>query len=250
VTTKLSGLLCAAVLAASVGGGSTEPPDDVLFEDAFDDDRNGWGIIDHPEFGSTSFADGDYVWTLKGSSGHLLPAVLGEQYDHGELEMLDVTVRAGATIDAGDGVIGLFCREGPDTDAEWQWYEFVARDGFAAIRRADSEGNLDVLAETNDVRLPNGEPMTIQATCVDDNDGNASLTLSLNDTAALDVTDDDPLVNGAPGLQAYTHTIHAQMDIRWHHFAVTRLATAPEDAAAVASSAPAAEGSLAATSTG
>jgi hypothetical protein len=179
MTTKLSGLLCAAVLATSSGGGSTEPPDDVLFEDAFDDDRNGWGIIDHPEFGSTSFADGDYVWTLKGSSGHLLPAVLGEQYDHGELEMLDVTVRAGATIDAGDGVIGLFCREGPDTDAEWQWYEFVARDGFAAIRRADSEGNLDVLAETNDVRLPNGEPMTIQATCVDDNDGNASLTLSL-----------------------------------------------------------------------
>jgi hypothetical protein len=250
MTTKLSGLLCAAVLAASGGGGSTEPPDDVLFEDAFDDDRNGWGIIDHPEFGSTSFADGDYVWTLKGSSGHLLPAVLGEQYDHGELEMLDVTVRAGATIDAGDGVIGLFCREGPDTDAEWQWYEFVARDGFAAIRRADSEGNLDVLAETNDVRLPNGEPMTIQATCVNDNDGNASLTLSLNDTAALDVTDDDPLVNGAPGLQAYTHPIHEQLDIRWHHFTVTTPATAPEDTAAVASSAPAAEGSLAATSTG
>ena len=78
---------------------------------------------------------------------HWLPAVLGEQYERGELDMLDVTVRAEATIDAGDGVIGLFCRETPDIDAAFQWYEFVARDGFAAISRADLEGNIEVLAE-------------------------------------------------------------------------------------------------------
>ena len=229
MTTTLGGLLTAALLATSGGGGTSEPPHgDVLFEDTFDDDRNGWGIIDHPDFGSTAFAGGDYVWAMRGSSGHLLPAVLGEQYDRGELDMLDVTVRAEATIDAGDGVIGLFCREVPDTDAEFQWYEFVARDGFAAIRRADLEGNLDVLAETNDVSLPRGEPMTIEATCVDDNDGNASLTLSLNGTVTLDVTDDDPLDNGAPGLQAYTYPIHEQMDIRWHHFTVTSAAAAPD----------------------
>jgi hypothetical protein len=217
---KLSGLLSAAVLATSSGGGTSEPHQDVLFEDTFDDDRNGSGIIDHPEFGSATFADGDYVWALRGSSAHQLPMVLGEQYERGELDTLDVTVRAEATIDAGDGVIGLFCREHPDTDADFQWYEFVARDGFSAIRRADSEGNLDVLAETNDVSLPHGEPMTIEATCVDDNDG----------TAALDVTDDDPLPNGAPGLQAYTYPIHEQIDIRWHDFTVTRPAPAPDDA--------------------
>ena len=42
-------------------------------------------------------------------------------------------------------MIGVF-REVPDTDADFQWYEFVARDRFAAIHKADSEGNLEVLA--------------------------------------------------------------------------------------------------------
>jgi hypothetical protein len=222
---KLGGLFIAAVIATSEVGTSEPEQASRLFEDSLDDDRNGWGVIDHPEYGSRTFADGDYVWNFTGSFAHQLPAVLGEQYDRGDLDMLDVTVRAEATIDAGDGVIGLFCRESPDTDAEWQWYEFVARDGFAAIRRADFEGNLDVLAETNDVVLPLGEPMTIEATCVDDTNGDASLTLVLNGAPALAAVDDDPLPNGAPGLQAYTYPIHEQLDIRWHDFAVTRPAT-------------------------
>ena len=46
--------------------------------------------------------------------------------------------------------MGVFCREVPDTDADFQWYEFVVRDGYAAIRLADLAGNLDVLAETED----------------------------------------------------------------------------------------------------
>jgi hypothetical protein len=228
MTTTLSGMLTAALLAASSGGGTSEPPSgEVLFADTFEDDRNGWGIIEHPDFGSTTYTDGDYAWVLRGSSGHLLPAVIGEQYDRGELDMLDVTVRAEATIDAGDGVIGLFCREVPDTDAQFQWYEFVARDGFAAIRRADLEGNLDVLAETDDVDAPLGQPMVIEATCFDD-DGTAMLTMSLNDAIVLDGSDDDPLDSGAPGLQAYTYPIHEQMDIRWNHFTVTSAAAAPE----------------------
>jgi hypothetical protein len=240
----LGGLAFAVVLATSTGGGTSEPQRDVLFEDTFDDDRNGWGIVDHPDFGTTAFEDGDYVWAFRGSVAHQLPAVLGDQYDRDELDMLDVTVRAEATVLAGDGVIGVFCRENPDDDAEWQWYEFVARDGFAAIRRADLEGNLDVLAETNDVGLPLGEPLSIEATCVDDSDGNATLRMSLNDTDVLETTDDDPLLNGVSGLQAYTFPIHEQMDIRWHHITVTRPATTRENAPTVASSAPPAGGSL------
>jgi hypothetical protein len=246
----LGGLAVAVVLATSTGGGTSEPRRDVLFEDAFDDDRNGWGVVDHPDFGTATFENGDYAWAFTGSVAHWLPAVLGEQYDRDELDMLDVTVRAEATVHAGDGVIGVFCRENPDDDAEWQWYEFVARDGFAAIRRADLEGNLDVLAETNDVSLPIGEPLSIEATCVDDSDGNATLRMSLNDTDVLETTDDDPLVNGVSGLQAYTFPIHEQMDIRWHHITVTRPATTPENAPTVASSAPPAEGSLIPASTG
>ncbi|MBA3802891.1 MAG: hypothetical protein H0X22_08300 [Acidimicrobiia bacterium] len=193
---------------------------DALFNDSFDDDRNGWGVIDDPQFGSTAFADGDQVWDFRGSVAHQLPAVLGDQYDRGELDMRDVVVRAEATILAGGGVIGVFCRETPDTDAEWQWYEFVARDGFAAIRHADLEGNLDVLAETDDVSLPDGEPLVIEAACVDDADGDAQLSLTLNGTDVLQATDDEPLGNGVPGLQAWTFPVHERMDIRWHEFTV------------------------------
>jgi hypothetical protein len=195
-------------------------PGEALFTDSFDDDRNGWGVIDDPQYGSAGFAAGDYVWEFTGSVAHQLPAVLGEQYDRGELDMRDVVVRADATILAGDGVIGVFCRETPDTDAEWQWYEFVARDGFAAIRHADDEGNLDVLAETDDVSLPAGEPFAIEAACVDDPKGETQLSLTLNGTEVLQATDDEPLGNGAPGLQAWTFPMHERMDIRWHEFTV------------------------------
>ena len=226
-TTNWIGLLAVGALgAAGVGNdiaGSTVPADEALFEDSFDDDSNRWGVVNDPQFGTAAFANGDYVWELRGSVAHWLPAVLGEQYDNDELDMLDVVVRTEATIEAGDGVIGVFCRETPDTDADWQWYEFVVRDGYAAIRQADQEANLDILAETDDVSLPVGEPITIEATCVDDANGAAQLSLTLNGTAVLDaIDDDDPLGNGVAGLQAWTFPVHEQMDIRWHEFSVHR----------------------------
>ena len=200
---------------------ATDPPaGDVLFSDTFDDDRNLWGEVDG-EFGTAKFEGGDYVWAFTGSVSHWLPGVIGEQYDSGELEMLDVTVQADVTIDGGDGVVGVFCRETPDTDAEWQWYEFVARDGYAAIRVGDLEANLDVLAETDDVTLPPGEPFSIAGSCVNDADGNTQLTMSINDEQVLDASHDDPLDNGVVGLQVYTFPIHEQMDVRWHDFSVT-----------------------------
>ncbi len=118
---------------------------ETLFEDSFDDDRNNWGVVDDPDFGSAVYANGDYVWEFRGRVAHWIAGELGDQYDRGELAMLDVVVRAEATIVEGGGVIGVSCRETPDTNAEWQWYEFVARDGFAAIRIAGADGRLDVL---------------------------------------------------------------------------------------------------------
>jgi hypothetical protein len=154
-----------------------------------------------------------------------LPAVLGEQYDRGELDALDVVVSAQATVVDGGGVIGVFCRETPDNDAEWQWYEFVARDGFAAIRLADLEGNIESLAETHDVSLPMGEPIAIEATCANDPNGDAQLSLALNGRAMLQATDEDPLGNGAPGLQIWTYPVHDQMDVRWHEFSIRDVAS-------------------------
>ncbi len=224
-TTNWIGLLLVGTVGVTaVGGnnGSTPPADEALFEDSFADDRNGWGVVDDPQYGTAAFEDGDYVWEFRGSVAHWVPAVLGEQYDRDELDMRDVIVRTEATILTGDGVIGVFCRETPDTDAEWQWYEFVARDGYAAIRHADQEANLEVLAETDDVSLADGEPITIEATCVDDANGAAQLSLALNGTTMLHATDEDPLSNGVVGLQAWTFPIHEPMHIRWHEFSVHR----------------------------
>jgi hypothetical protein len=222
--TPFSIALVAVGLVATTEPPSTSAPaesaNDALFDEPFDDDRNGWGVIDHPDYGTTSYADGDYVWNFTGSIGHLIAGVLGAQYDNDELDMHDVVVRADATIVSGGGVIGVFCREVPDTDADFQWYEFVARDGFAAIRIADLEGNIEVLAETDDVSLPVGEPIAFEATCVDGADGDAELSLSLNGESALTAEHDDPLGNGVPGIEAWTYPRHDPIEVRWHHFSV------------------------------
>jgi hypothetical protein len=201
----------------AVAAGSAE----TLFEDAFADDRNGWGVVDDPNYGTAGYADGDYVWDFRGSVAHWLPEALAEQHDAG-LDLRDVVVRADVTIVSGGGVVGVGCRENPDTDADYQWYEFVARDGYAAIRRVDAETNIDVLAETKDVALPLGQPMTIEGVCVDDADGTAQLSLTLDDVDVVNASDADPLAGGVPSIQAYTHPAHQPMGIRWHSFTVGR----------------------------
>ena len=59
------------------------------------------------------------------------------------------------------------------------WYEFVARDGFAAIRKADSEGNLEVLTRTQVVRSFLFFDR-LEAACMDDADGNAELAMHID----------------------------------------------------------------------
>ena len=97
------------------------------------------------------------------------------------------------------------------------------RDGYAAIRLADSAGNLDVLAETSSPRLPLGSTASIAATRVDAADESASLSLSVDGTAVLDTRVEDPLGNGVAGLQAYDAAEDESPDrflISWHDFTV------------------------------
>ena len=201
---------------------------EVLFEDALDDDGNGWALPEN-DLARFYYEDGDFIWESKQENlrPHLLAATIGEAYDAGELEMRDVVVRADVTPVQGAAVAGVFCRENTDTDADFQWYEFVVRDGFAAIRIADSEGDLEVLAETDDLTLPMGEMFTLEAACVDDG-GQAQLWLSVNGDVTLQATDDDPLENGAAGLQAYDAPEAAAAErfiIRWHEFTVFQAAS-------------------------
>ena len=237
--------VAAAALAAcsSVGGGDAagvdSPPADpaaettaasdpavplTAFEDSFDDDRHGWALPPAPS-GTTTVEGGDFVWESKlpGLRPHAIATTLGEAFDQGRLDMTDVVVTASVTPERGAAAVGVFCREVPDTDADFQWYEFVVRDGYAAIRHADSAGNLDVLAETRSPRLPLGSTASIAATCVDTAGESATLSLSLDGTAVLDAQVQDPLGNGAAGLQAYDAAEDESAErflISWHDFSV------------------------------
>src|SRR3954447_12257088 len=194
------------------------------FEDSFDDDRHGWALPPSPS-GTTTVEGGDFVWDSKqpGQRPHVLATTLGEAFDEGRLEMTDVLVTASVTAERGAAAMGVSCREVPDSDADFQWYEFVVRDGYAAIRLADSGGNLDVLAETSSPRLPLGSTTSIAATCVDESDDSATLSLSLDGTAVLDTRVEDPLGNGPAGLVAYDAAEDESADlflISWHDFTV------------------------------
>ena len=200
--------------------------EDVLssFSDTFDDDANHWALPPS-EFGTMTVADGDFVWDDKqfGLRPHILAAHRGGRLRPGSSEMTDVEVTASVTPERGGQAVGVFCREVPDTDADFQWYEFVVRDGYAAIRVGDSNGSLEPLAETEDAALAIGTAATVEATCVDGADGTASLSLSLDGAELLTAEVDDPLGNGGAGLQAYGAE-EDQADepsmIAWHDFAV------------------------------
>lgn len=212
--------------AAAVDG---PPPQagPALFQDSFADDSNGWALPENDKL-RTTVEQGDFVWQAKALGDvrpHILPRPLGEAFDAGTLRMRDVVVTADVTPEAGEGAMGVFCREVRDGDAEFQWYEFVVRDGYGAIRRADSAGDLKVLATTDQISMAAGEKATVQAVCADDDAGHGQLWLSLDGDVVLHAEEAEPLGNGAPGLQAYDSPDEdpaARFRIRWHDFTVQR----------------------------
>jgi hypothetical protein len=200
-----------------------------LFIDTFKDDSNLWTLPEN-ENARTAIEGGDLVWETKRPADlrpHVLAAPIADAFDRGELRMRDVVVRAAFTTVRGSGAMGVFCREVRDTDSDFQWFEFVARDGYAAIRRADAAGHLDVLATTK-VDLPLGHRATMDAVCADTADGKTRLWLSLNGAAVLAATSAEQLGNGAAGLQGYDspdRASSARFLVRWHDFAVYRPTT-------------------------
>jgi hypothetical protein len=202
---------------ASSPATAPSPDAEPYFTEPFDDDANGWGVIDHPEYGTTAYENGDYVWALTGRIGHLAPEALIEPLDAGELTLADVVVDASATIESGDGVAGVFCRETPDTDADFQWYEFVVRDGYTAIRLADLESNIEVLAEDEGLALPKGEEFRLTASCVGE-----TLTMAVDGRVVLEATD-ATLADGGVGVEAFTFPLHSEMRMRWHDFSLSKV---------------------------
>ena len=212
---------------ASRPTGAPPSPGQRLFADTFGDDHNLWTLPEN-ENGRTEMEGGDLVWEAKQAADlrpHLLAAPIADAFDRDELRMRDVVVRAAFTTVRGSGAMGVFCREVRDTDSDFQWFEFVARDGYAAIRLADAGGHLDVLATTTKVDLPLGQRATMEAVCTDTADGKTRLWLSLDGAAVLAATSEEQLGNGGAGLQGYDSPDRAgsaRFLVRWHDFAVYR----------------------------
>ena len=199
----------------------SEPDIPPLFSDTFEDDRNRWGEIDQSEFGTIDIVGGDQRWIdTTGRVSVWGPGALIEPVEAGELELADVRIRAEATLVRGTGVIGVGCRVAPDDDSEMQWYDFVVRDGYAAIRRSDEQSHIEPLAEQDAADVPFGEPVTIEATCVDDAAGTAHLTLALNGETLLEAADDNPIGNGWAAPVAWTFPVHSPIEVHWHEFSV------------------------------
>ena len=221
-----AGVDTAPQTSTSATGPSVEstPADTVTsLTDTFDDDANGWALPPS-EQARTEVVGGDFVWEMTQPTlrPHILAGTLAEAYDAGRLEMTDVRVTATVTPKRGAAAFGLFCREVPDSDSDFQWYEFVVRDGYAAIRLADSAGNLEPIEEGEAV-IRAGKEITLEATCVDDTNGAATLALSLNGEQLLQVRVPDPLGNGVPGLQAYDASAEESDEmllLAWHDFSV------------------------------
>jgi hypothetical protein len=197
------------------------------FRDTFEDDANGWALPPSPN-GSLTITSGDFVWESSEPMlrPHIIAATLGDAYDAGRLDMTNVRVTASVTPTRGAAAFGVTCREVPDSDSDFQWYEFVVRDGYAAIRLADSAGHLEPLEE-GEARVSLDEKVTIQATCVDTPNGAADLTLSVDGEQLLRAHVPDPLGNGVPGLQAYDASAEESADrmlLAWHDFAVEQAA--------------------------
>ena len=211
---------------ATTSSSSASPPGGGLisaFRDTFDDDSNGWALPPGPQ-GTMTMTGGDFVWDMKQPMlrPHVSAATLGDAYDADHLDMTNVAVTTSVTPQRGAAAFGVFCREVPASDSDFQWYEFVVRDGYAAIRLADSSAHFETLAE-GEADVPLSHPVTLGATCVDQSDGSAALTLTVAGEPLLTAHARDPLGNGVAGLQAYdapTEQSHDRMLLAWHDFAV------------------------------
>jgi hypothetical protein len=83
------------------------------------------------------------------------------------------------------------------------------------------EGHIEVLAKSDTVRLPPGKHFTLEGVCADDSAKMTHLTMRLGGADVLDVQRPAQLGNGVPSLQAWTHPVHAPMEIHWHDFTVS-----------------------------
>jgi hypothetical protein len=221
----------AAVLAAGVaiGCGDEDPaanaaaeqairPGDVFFEDALDDNANGWLEVEDVVY----FEGGKYVWEQipegqGGSSGS--NAANENPAPEGLSISVDTNVTRGAALRT------VTCRELGTLDELQDWYELGIDGRRALIRRMTINGPPKVLKAV-DAPVENGRTARITGHCVPDGK-KLVLALALDGREIARATDNNPLpavrdgFRGTFGLHAYRRPdSDGSADMTWDAFEV------------------------------
>ncbi|QAY69763.1 hypothetical protein [Xylanimonas protaetiae] len=154
--------------------------------------------------GRARFDRGAYVTEATGAPlVGAFPDELVRSVESGEVDLTDVVIESTIVMEQRGEVAGVYCRQGTDTDSDFQHYEFMVRDGYATIRIADNNVQIDVLAETRRLSLPRGEEIAIQATCVGEETRGVDLSLTVDGVLVLQASTDVVLPGGIVGLLMY-----------------------------------------------
>jgi hypothetical protein len=221
----------AAVLAAGVaiGCGDDRPaanaaskqavqPGEVVFEDALDDNANGWLEVEDFVY----FEGGKYVWKeIPDGRGGVSGA--DRASENPAPDGLSISVDANVT--RGAALRTVTCRELGTPEELQDWYELGIDGRRALIRRMTADGPPKVLKAV-DAPVQNGRSVRITGHCVPDGK-KLVLALALDGREVTRATDNKPLpaqrdgFRGTFGLHAYHRPdSDASADMTWDAFTV------------------------------
>jgi hypothetical protein len=213
-------VLCAAVVAGTIIGVVRSKPSVAIFDDDFDTDR-GW-----PRSATatsvTAYAHGGYHVDV-GAGRELVPTA-----PTGHTRLGNVTVRATARIERGDGAWGIWCNGNPAQESRGRYDFFLTALGEVAILKRSPTGRpVHLLPYT---RTPGVNPhaanrLEAECTTMASAAGNAvSLRLFINGRPAASVVDHTaPYGAGAVGVSAYAGRLPTSA--AFDSFTVRRLRT-------------------------
>ena len=201
----------AGLLARSADDGNPiASGDDVVFEDAFDDEAGRWQTERE-----IRIEDGDQVWELAaGQRLHLRPLANEER-------LLDMETTAEVAAVDTDSTVGVHCRKGAQNEDAYYFFRLAPTGASIGVLPLDQSAAGEVLA-TNDVVRPTA-PFTLTARCVDVA-GQARLSLLLDGDVVLEATHDEPLGPGFGALEVQAGGPGSDpSQVRWEGFAVASL---------------------------
>ncbi len=202
--------------AASIAGGGTKQPSNVLFQDDFSDTSTGWASITDSD-GITDYDEGFYrirVDTIGNSKNGM------DMWSHPGQDLKgDVRIEVDATKIGGpdDNDMGVLCRYTKKDDTYNFYYFLITSDGYVGIAKMkNSDSNLissKKMTESDAIKKTTTNH--IRADCIGD-----KLTLYVNGEQAATATDSD-FTGGDIGLIAGTYDTPGT-DIHFDNFVVTK----------------------------